>query len=154
MTRKGRRLVLILAGVALTGIACALVLSAFRTQVTFFLSPADVAAKSPQPGTHFRLGGLVQSGSLQRRPDAVSLFTVTDGTASLAVSYRGILPDLFREGQGVVAEGHIGPDGVFIADIVLAKHDEKYMPPEVAGALKKSGRWQERGPKANGVPGS
>lgn len=153
MTKRERRFVLIVAGVALTAVACGLILSAFRTQVTFFLSPADVASKAPPPGTHFRLGGLVQSGSLRKEADAVSRFTVTDGTASLPVSYKGILPDLFREGQGVVAEGRIGADGVFIADTVLAKHDENYMPPEVAAALKKSGRWQERGPK-RGAPGS
>ncbi len=154
MTRKKRRAILIAGGLALLGVASTLVLSALRTQVTFFMSPADVAKSRPSPGTRFRLGGLVQKGSFHRMADAVSDFTVTDGTSSLAVTYRGILPDLFREGQGVVAEGKLEPDGVFDADTVLAKHDEKYMPPEVAAALKKSGRWQEQSSKAVGAPGT
>jgi cytochrome c-type biogenesis protein CcmE len=154
MTRKKRRAILIGGGLIMLGFASALVLSALKTQVTFFMSPADIAKAAPKPGTRFRLGGLVQAGSFHRQPDAVSVFTVTDGAASLPVSYKGILPDLFREGQGVIAEGKIGADGVFAADTVLAKHDEKYMPPEVAAALKKSGRWQEQGAKANGAPGT
>jgi cytochrome c-type biogenesis protein CcmE len=147
MTRKKRRAVMIVAGLAMLGVATGLVLSALRTQVTFFMSPADIAKNAPKPGTRFRLGGLVAAGSLHKEPDATSLFTVTDGAASLPVSYKGILPDLFREGQGVVAEGQMNASGVFTADTVLAKHDEKYMPPDVAAALKKSGRWQEQGGK-------
>ena len=150
MTRKKRRAIVIFSGLALLGIAVALVLSALQTRVTFFLSPADVAHTAPQPGTRFRLGGLVEAGTLKKEPDATSLFTVTDGSASVPVSYRGILPDLFREGQGVVAEGQVNRQGVFVADTVLAKHDEKYMPPEVAAALKKAGRWQEQKGAGNG----
>ncbi len=145
MTRKQRRAVVIVVGLAMIGLASALVLSALRTQVTFFMSPAEVEKSKPNAGTRFRLGGLVKEGSIRREPNAVTAFTVTDNAASLPVTYRGILPDLFREGQGVIAEGRIEADGVFVADTVLAKHDEKYMPPEVAAALKKSGRWQEQG---------
>jgi cytochrome c-type biogenesis protein CcmE len=152
MTRKKRRAILIVAGLAMIGLASTLVLSALQTRVTFFMSPSDIANNAMKPGTRFRLGGLVQNGSVHRQADAVAVFTVTDGAASLPVTYKGILPDLFREGQGVVAEGRIGSDGVFDADTVLAKHDEKYMPPEVAAALKKSGRWQEQGSKPNGAP--
>jgi cytochrome c-type biogenesis protein CcmE len=145
MTRKKRRAVVIVVGLALIGLASALVLGALKTQVTFFMSPSDVEKNKPAPGTRFRLGGLVQTGTFHQQADAVSAFSLTDNAAALPVTYRGILPDLFREGQGVVAEGKIGADGVFVADTVLAKHDEKYMPPEVAAALKKSGRWQEQG---------
>ena len=145
MTRKQRRGVVIVVGLALIGLAATLVLSALKTQVTFFMSPSDVAKDNPAPGTRFRLGGLVTAGSFHKEADAVSAFSVTNNAATLPVTFRGILPDLFREGQGVVAEGKIGADGVFVADTVLAKHDEKYMPPEVAAALKKSGRWQEQG---------
>jgi cytochrome c-type biogenesis protein CcmE len=144
MTRKQRRAVVIVVGLVMIGLASGLVLSALRTQVTFFMSPEEVEKTMPKPGTRFRLGGLVKTGSIRHEADAVTAFTVTDNAASLPVTYKGILPDLFREGQGVVAEGKIGPDGVFVADTVLAKHDEKYMPPEVAAALKKSGRWQEQ----------
>ena len=144
MTRKQRRAVVIVVGLAMIGLASGLVLSALRTQVTFFMSPVEVEKNKPNPGTRFRLGGLVKEGSIHHEADAVTAFTVTDNAASLPVTFKGILPDLFREGQGVVAEGRMGPDGVFAADTVLAKHDEKYMPPEVAAALKKSGRWQEQ----------
>ncbi len=153
MTRKQRRAVVIVVGLALIGLASTLVLSALKTQVTFFMSPSDVEKNRPSPGTRFRLGGLVKAGTFQKQADAVSAFSVTDNAATLPVTYRGILPDLFREGQGVVAEGKIGPDGVFVADTVLAKHDEKYMPPEVAAALKKSGRWKEQGGQEK-APGS
>jgi cytochrome c-type biogenesis protein CcmE len=153
MTRKQRRAVLIIGGLAMIGVASGLVLSALRTQVTFFMSPSDVAANLPKPATRFRLGGLVEAGSFHKGAGAISTFSMTDGAHSLPVSYNGILPDLFREGQGAIAEGQLGPDGVFVADSVLAKHDEKYMPPEVAAALKKSGRWQE-GNKLKTAPGS
>jgi cytochrome c-type biogenesis protein CcmE len=153
MTRKQRRAVVIVVGLAMIGVASGLVLSALRTQVTFFMSPAEIEKNMPKPGTRFRLGGLVTTGSIRHEGDAVTAFTVTDNAASLPVTYKGILPDLFREGQGVVAEGKIGADGIFVADTVLAKHDEKYMPPEVAAALKKNGRWQEQGGQQK-VPGT
>jgi cytochrome c-type biogenesis protein CcmE len=152
MTRKQRRLILIFGGLGMVGIASTLVLSALRTQVTFFMSPSDVLGNLPKPGTRFRLGGLVEQGTCHKLADAVVVFRVTDGSQSLPVSYRGILPDLFREKQGVVAEGRIAPDGVFVADTVLAKHDEKYMPPDVAAALKKSGHWQEAKQVSAGAP--
>jgi len=152
MTRKGRRAVVIAGGLLMVGIASTLVLSALRTQVTFFMSPSDVLNNLPKPGTRFRLGGLVEAGTCHKLSNAVVVFRVTDGSKSLPVSYRGILPDLFREKQGVVAEGQIGPGGTFVADSVLAKHDEKYMPPEVAAALKKSGHWQEKSSTALGAP--
>jgi cytochrome c-type biogenesis protein CcmE len=132
------------------GVASALVLTALRTQVTFFMSPSDVLANAPKPGTRFRLGGLVEAGSFHKGPGTHSTFRLTDGTQSLPVAYNDILPDLFKEGQGAVAEGTLGADGLFVADKVLAKHDEKYMPPEVAAALKKSGRWQEQAGKPAG----
>ncbi len=154
MTRKKRRAVLIFGGLILMGVASTLVLSALRTQVTFFMSPTDVLANSPKPGARFRLGGLVEAGTFHKGNGTQSTFSLTDGSKSLAVTYNGILPDLFKEGQGAVAEGVLAPDGVFTADTVLAKHDEKYMPPEVAAALKKAGRWQEQGAKAKAAPGT
>ncbi len=154
MTRKKRRAVLIFGGLILIGIASTLVLSALRTQVTFFMSPTDVLANSPKPGTRFRLGGLVEAGTFHKGNATQSTFSLTDGSKSLAVIYNGILPDLFKEGQGAVAEGQLAPDGVFTADTVLAKHDEKYMPREVADALKKAGRWQEQGARTKVVPGT
>jgi cytochrome c-type biogenesis protein CcmE len=154
MTRKQRRAAVIVCGLALLGIASTLVLSALQTQVTFFMSPSDVLKNQPKPGTRFRLGGLVEAGTFHNGAGTVSTFRITDGAQSLAVSYNGILPDLFKEGQGAITEGQLLPDGVFVADTVLAKHDEKYMPPEVAVALKKSGRWQEQGAKPKAVPGT
>lgn len=148
MTRKKRRFLLILAGIATMGVASMLVLTAMSSKIVFFHSPAEAREKAIKPGTRFRLGGLVAKGSVERQADARVQFVVTDGTANLSVVYAGILPDLFREGQGVVAEGQLGQDGVFRADSVLAKHDENYMPREVADALKKQGHWQEGlGPK-------
>jgi cytochrome c-type biogenesis protein CcmE len=154
MTRKQRRAVLIAGGLAMMGIASTLVLSALRTQVTFFMSPTDVLNNMPKPGTRFRAGGLVEAGTFHKGAGTTSTFQLTDGSKSLAVTYTGILPDLFKEGQGAIAEGHLQPDGVFAADTVLAKHDEKYMPPEVAAALKKSGHWQEQSGKPKGAPGT
>lgn len=151
MTRKSRRLVLIAACGLVLALALGLILTAMRGSIVFFRSPAEVAAQVVAPGTRFRLGGLVQDGSLKRGPDQNVDFTVTDTAATVAVHYRGLLPDLFREGQGVVAEGTLDRDGVFRADTVLAKHDESYMPREVADALKAQGRWQEGGGKA-GAP--
>ena len=144
MTRKRRRLITLVAALAALGAATALVLAAFNDNLVFFYSPSALAAKNVAPTRRIRIGGLVETNSLVKhaRGHAVA-FRVTDGKTELRVVYDGILPDLFREGQGVVAEGRLGRDGVFIASSVLAKHDEKYMPPEVADALKKAGHWQE-----------
>jgi cytochrome c-type biogenesis protein CcmE len=142
MTRKRRRLILLLACGLGLGSAAALTLSAFSDNLVFFVSPSDLAKSNP--GTRsVRLGGMVAEGSLQRSSDGqpTARFKVTDGAANVDVTYKGILPDLFREGQGVVALGNMQPDGVFRASEVLAKHDESYMPKEVADALKRSGRW-------------
>ncbi len=142
MKRKHRRLTFVFLGLGILGAAAALVLTALEENVTFFRSPSELAAGEPALGERrFRLGGLVEAGSVQSGTGAETRFRVTDLEATIPVSYTGILPDLFREGQGVVAEGRM-VDGVFIADEVLAKHDETYMPPEVADALKKSGQWQ------------
>jgi cytochrome c-type biogenesis protein CcmE len=143
MTRKRRRLVLIGGGLAVLAGAVALMLNAFRDSIVFFNSPTDVAERHIGPGTRIRLGGLVKSGSLVRGDDLKVRFEVTDGSREIAVAYQGVLPDLFREGQGVVAEGALDGSGVFDADTILAKHDETYMPKEVADALKKSGHWQD-----------
>ena len=142
MTRKQRRLALIGAALGVLGFAAALVLVALKDSIVFFHSPSDVAQNRVQPGIRFRLGGLVQAGSVARANGATVRFEVTDGNRTIAVSYAGILPDLFREGQGVVAEGVLDPEGFFRADTVLAKHDETYMPKEVADALKKQGHWK------------
>jgi cytochrome c-type biogenesis protein CcmE len=143
MTRKQRRLVLIGTSLGVLAIAAALVLNALRDSVVFFNSPTDVVEKNVQPGTRIRLGGLVKDGTLQRGENLAVRFEVTDGNRAITVAYQGILPDLFREGQGVVAEGAMDGAGVFKADSVLAKHDETYMPKEVADALKKQGHWKE-----------
>jgi len=143
MTRKQRRLVLIGTSLGVLAIAAALVLGALRDSIVFFNSPTDVAEKSIPPGTRMRIGGLVKPGSLQRGDNLQVSFAVTDGKTDISVRYQGIVPDLFREGQGVVAEGRLESGRVFAADTVLAKHDERYMPREVVDALKKSGRWQE-----------
>ena len=143
MTRKQRRLTIIGGGLAVLAVAAALVLNALRDSIVFFSTPTMVAEKHVPPGRRFRLGGMVQPGSLVRGDNLAVSFEVADGGASLQVAYKGILPDLFREGQGVVAEGVLEPDGVFKADTVLAKHDETYMPREVADALKKQGHWKD-----------
>jgi len=142
MTRKQRRLALIGSGVAVLGVAAALVLSALKDSIVFFNSPTDIVEKHVAPGTRVRLGGLVQPGSVTRGDNLSVRFEVTDGNRAIPVTYTGILPDLFREGQGVVAEGTLDRGGSFRADNVLAKHDENYMPKEVADALKKQGHWQ------------
>lgn len=139
MTRKQRRGVLIGAGMAVLSLAAILVMFAFRSSIVFFHTPSDIADSKVTPGQRFRLGGLVEKGSVVRGAGQDVKFTVTDTLKSVPVSFSGILPDLFREGQGVVAEGRIEPDGHFAADSVLAKHDETYMPPEVARALKEKG---------------
>lgn len=142
MTRKQRRSILIATCLAVLGLAVGLVLFALQDSIVFFYSPSDVAEKNIKPGQRIRLGGLVEEGSVRRGEDTTVRFSVTDTAKAIAVTYRGVLPDLFREGQGVVTEGSLGSDGIFVADSVLAKHDENYMPPEVAEALKKQGVWQ------------
>ena len=127
------------AGVVLIAVAAALVLNAFQGNVVFFFSPSQIAAKEAPLEKTFRVGGMVEKGSLKRQADGVTVvFVVTDTAQSIPVSYTGILPDLFKEGKGVVAQGRLGPDGVFHASEVLAKHDENYMPPEAAHALSKA----------------
>jgi len=143
MTRKRRRLVLIGVGVGVLAVAVALMLNAFRDSIVFFNSPSDVAEKHITPGTRIRLGGLVRAGSVERGENLKIRFDVTDGNHEIAVAYQGVLPDLFREGQGVVAEGTLDGAGLFNADMILAKHDETYMPKEVVDALKKSGHWKD-----------
>ena len=142
MTRKRRRLVAVAAGMALLAAAAGLVLNAFRDSLVFFYGPSEALARAPNPDQRFRLGGLVERGSVGKAGDGVTTtFKITDGAAAIDVRYVGILPDLFREGQGVIAEGRM-LSGVFEARNVLAKHDETYMPPEVVEALKKSGEWK------------
>src|SRR3954467_3126821 len=145
MTRKQRRLTLIGAGRGALGLAAGLVLYALNDAIVFFNSPSDIVEKHVAPGSRIRLGGLVQPGSLKRGDNLAVRFEVTDGNKSVRVSYTGILPDLFREGQGVVTEGTLDTAGTFRADSVLAKHDETYMPKEVADALKKQGHWKIEG---------
>ena len=148
MTRKQRRLTLIgLAGTVLA-LSVGLVLFALSDQIVFFYAPSDVAERGISPGTRVRLGGLVAEGSVERGSDGTVAFAITDTAATVPVRYNGILPDLFREGQGVVAEGAFDENGAFSADSVLAKHDETYMPREVADALKKQGVWQGEGEAA------
>jgi cytochrome c-type biogenesis protein CcmE len=137
MTPRRRRLVLVLGILAGVSIAGALALSAFRENVMFFFDPSQVAAGAAPPGERFRLGGMVSKGSVHRAPGSLEVrFVVTDFKRDVPVKYTGVLPDLFREGQGVIAHGRIDTSGTFIADEVLAKHDEKYMPPKVAQSLK------------------
>src|SRR6202165_3149171 len=143
MTRKQRRLTIIGGALAVLALAAALGLNAMRDSIVFFSTPSMVAEKHIPAGRRFRLGGLVQPGSLIRGDNLAVTFQVGDGSAMLPVSYKGLLPDLFREGQGVVAEGALDAAGVFEADTVLAKHDETYMPKEVADALKKQGHWKD-----------
>ena len=143
MTRRQRRLFLIGTGVGVLAIAAALVLTALKDSIVFFNSPTDLVEKRIEPGTRIRLGGLVKSGSVMRGGNLVVRFAVTDGNKEIAVAYTGALPDLFREGQGVVAEGALDGAGLFRADTILAKHDETYMPKEVADALKKQGHWKD-----------
>lgn len=130
---------MIVGGVAALAVAVALVLSAFQKNLVFFFTPTQVAANEAPQGRTFRIGGLVAPGSVKRQPDGVTVrFVVTDTAKSIPVLYKGLLPDLFREGKGVVTQGRLGPDGVFQASEVLAKHDENYMPPEAADALKQA----------------
>jgi cytochrome c-type biogenesis protein CcmE len=149
MKPRHRRAALIVAGVAVLGIATALILSAFRQNLVFFYTPSDVVANKAPADRLFRVGGLVESGSLHREGVRVS-FRVTDTAHTIVVTYDGILPDLFREGKGVVAQGRIGPGGVFHASEVLAKHDENYMPPDAAHALEQA----EKARKTLKIPAS
>lgn len=145
MTRKRRRLYVLLLCALGLGSATALTLTAFQDNLVFFRSPSDIAREAPPSGRAFRLGGLVEAGSVERQGEhegrPAIRFRVTDGANHVPVVFAGVLPDLFREGQGVVTQGVLGPDGVFRAREVLARHDETYMPPEVADALKRSGHW-------------
>ena len=139
MKRRHKRIAFIIAGLAGLSIAAYLVTNAFRNNLVFFFSPTQVAAKEAPIDRTFRIGGLVQDGTLKRENDGLTVrFTVTDTAASIPVVYKGILPDLFKEGRGCVAQGKIGADGVFQADQVLAKHDENYMPPEAGRAIDKA----------------
>jgi cytochrome c-type biogenesis protein CcmE len=143
MTRKQRRLSLIGAALGVLALAVALVLGALKDSIVFFNSPTDVVEKQIKPGMRIRIGGLVKEGSVARGDSLAVRFEVTDGKSTVPVAYQGLLPDLFREGQGIVAEGALDPTGTFRADSVLAKHDETYMPKEVADALKKQGHWKD-----------
>ena len=143
MKPKRRRLVIIVAGLSLFGLATGLVLAAFEEGVTYFYSPSDLVETQVPRDRMLRIGGLVEEDSLVRGQGLTVTFRVTDLAQSVSVQYSGILPDLFREGQGVVAVGKLEQNGVFVASEVLAKHDENYMPPEAAEALKKSGQWTE-----------
>lgn len=140
MKARQKRAVLLLVGLATLGLAAWLVISAFRQNMVFFYTPTQVQSGEAPQGRSFRIGGMVEEGSLKRQPDGVTVhFVVTDTAQKIPVAYRGILPDLFKEGKGVVAQGKLGGDGRFTADEVLAKHDENYMPPEAAHAIKQAG---------------
>ena len=148
MKARHRRFAWIAAGVAVLGLAVALVLNAFQSNLVFFFTPSQVVAKEAPQGRPFRIGGLVEEGSLQRTPNSLDVkFIVTDTAQRLPVTYNGMLPDLFKEGKGVVAQGSVGADGVFRATEVLAKHDENYMPPEAAAAVDKA----HKGPRNGGM---
>tara|TARA_R110002110_G_scaffold322150_4_gene534518 strand:+ start:3128 stop:3610 length:483 start_codon:yes stop_codon:yes gene_type:complete len=148
MTRKQRRAAFIVTGIAILALAVGLVLYAMTDSIVYFYSPSDIVERGVEPGQRIRLGGLVEDGSLKKLGDATVRFAVTDFAETIPVTYRGVLPDLFRENQGVVAEGRLAADGGFVADKVLAKHDEYYMPPEVSDALKRTGNWQGEGAAA------
>ena len=143
MTRRGRRLSLVAAALAVIGAAAGIALYALRDNIVFFYSPTEVVQKAVQPGARLRVGGLVKADSLIKLSADNVAFVVTDGANDVTVAYQGLLPDLFREGQGVVAEGLLEAPGQMRAETILAKHDERYMPREVVEALKKQGRWQE-----------
>ena len=146
MKPRHRRFAWIAAGVAVLGLAVTLVLNAFQSNLVFFFTPSQVVAKEAPQGRPFRIGGLVEAGSLQRMPNSLDVkFIVTDTVQRLPVTYNGMLPDLFKEGKGVVAQGSVGPDGVFRATEVLAKHDENYMPPEAAAAVDKAHKGARNG---------
>jgi len=151
MTRKQRRLVLIGSALGVLALAVALVLTTLKDSIVFFNSPTDLVEKHIAPGARLRLGGLVKEGSVVRGENLAVRFAVTDGKSTVPVVFQGLLPDLFREGQGIVAEGALDPTGTFKADSVLAKHDEKYMPKEVADALKQQGLWKDDSGKQVGA---
>src|SRR4030095_2356006 len=137
MKRRHKRIIFICCGLAALGLATWMVLGAFRNNLVFFFSPTQVAAKEAPMNRTFRIGGRVQEGSLKRDSDGLTIrFVVTDTASTIPISYKGILPDLFKEGRGCVAQGRVGSDGVFYADQIMAKHDENYMPPEAAKALQ------------------
>jgi cytochrome c-type biogenesis protein CcmE len=142
MTRKQRRLTFILSGISTLLVAVLLVMFAMQDSIVFFHSPSEVVAKHITVGQRIRIGGLVAEGSEEREGETVK-FAVTDMAETVSVEYTGILPDLFREGQGIVVEGALTDEGIFVAETVYAKHDENYMPPEAAAALKEAGLWQE-----------
>lgn len=150
MKRRNKRLALIVSGITVLGVAAYFVLSAFNENLVFFFSPSDVVqGKAPQ-GRKFRIGGLVEIGSIKRQEDGLTIgFVVTDTNNTVPVRYKGILPDLFKEGKGVVAQGKVGPDGVFEADEVLAKHDENYMAPEAQEALDQAQKAREEAASDN-----
>jgi len=141
--RKQQRMILMVVAVLLLGGATALVMAALSDSVAFFATPSDIAEGKVDKGKHFRIGGLVVDGSVSRGDDGIVAFALTDQANEVKVSYQGILPDLFREGQGIVAQGRIGEDGTFVAAEVLAKHDENYLPKEVAEALREQGHFRE-----------
>jgi cytochrome c-type biogenesis protein CcmE len=144
MKRRHKRIGFIIAGLAALGIAAAFVLTAFQSNLVFFFSPSQVAANEAPANRTFRIGGLVENGTIKRQSDGLTVhFTVTDTAKSIPVVYKGILPDLFKEGKGCVAQGKLGADGVFYADEVLAKHDENYMPPEAGDAIDKAKHTRE-----------
>lgn len=151
MTPRQKRMWFIIAGVALVGAAVGLVLFALKNNVSLYFTPTQVYNKEAPQGRSFRIGGLVEVGSVQREKDGLSVrFSITDTVQMMPVIYKGILPDLFKEGKGVVAQGKLETDGVFHADEVLAKHDENYMPPEAADALKKAGAAKATAPQPSG----
>jgi cytochrome c-type biogenesis protein CcmE len=152
MTRKQKRLTMILSGLAVIGLAAGLVLYALSDTITFFHTPSDLSETGVQPGQRIRLGGMVEDGSVKKGPGTMTSFSVTDQIAAITVSYNGILPDLFREGQGVVTEGKLQEDGSFLADTVLAKHDENYMPRELADSLKEKGVKLGKGAEEGAYP--
>ena len=143
MTRKQKRISVVLGGLAMLGVAAGLVLYALRDSIVFFYTPSEISEKGIKPGQRLRIGGLVEKGSVKKSDGTVVNFVVTDTIKALAVTFNGQLPDLFREGQGVVAEGVLDAGGTFRADTVLAKHDEKYMPKDLSDKLKEKGVWQE-----------
>jgi cytochrome c-type biogenesis protein CcmE len=154
MTRKQRRLTMIGAAGVVMAMALGLVLVAMQDTIVFFRAPSEIAEQNIAPGTRFRLGGLVEDGSIRREDGQIVFFKVSDGAGTVEVRYQGLLPDLFREGQGVVTEGALDTAGLFVADTVLARHDENYMPREVADALKKQGIWQHGGEAGAVTPGT
>ena len=156
--RKRRRLVMIVSALVVLVLAVGLVMQALKSNLVYFMAPSDVVAGEIEPGRQFRLGGLVAKNSVTKAADGLTIeFVVTDLVNETAVRFKGLLPDLFREGQGVIAEGRLDDGGTFVATSVLAKHDENYMPPEVAEALQKSGQWEEgsaggEGDREEGTP--